>query len=49
MLLKLDGKEIADLRAFSGMLRGLSPGQTVKVALDRGGEAQTLEVTVVER
>jgi hypothetical protein len=49
VLLKLDGKEIADLRAFSGMLRGLSPGQTVKVVLDRGGETRTLEVTVVER
>ena len=31
------------------MLRELTPGQTVKVVLLRGGQEQTLDVTVVER
>jgi S1-C subfamily serine protease len=49
VLLELDGQRIADLKAFSGLLRGLTPGQTVKVSLDRGGRTETLQVTVVER
>ena len=49
VLLKIDGKDVADLQGFSGILRGLTPGQTVKVVLSRGGQEQTLDVTVVER
>ena len=49
VLLKLDGKDVANLQGFSGILRGLTPGQTVKVVLSRGGQEQTLDVTVVER
>ena len=49
MLLKLDGKDVADLHAFSAILRGLSPGQTVKVVLARDGQERQLDVTVVER
>ena len=49
LLLTLDGKEIADVRAFSGMLRALAPGQTVQVTLDRAGKTQAMAVTVVER
>ena len=49
VLLKLDGKDVADLQGFSGLLRELTPGQTVKVVLLRGGQEQTLDVTVVER
>ena len=49
VLLKIDGKDVANLQGFSGLLRGLTPGQTVKVVLSRGGQEQTLDVTVVER
>jgi serine protease Do len=49
VLMKIDGKDVADLPGFSGILRGLTPGQTVKVVLVRGGQEQTLDVTVVER
>ncbi len=49
VLLKVDGKDVANLQGFAGILRGLSPGQTVKVVLSRGGAEQTLDVTVVER
>jgi membrane-associated protease RseP (regulator of RpoE activity) len=49
VLLKVDGKDVADLRGFSNILRGLAPGQTVEVVLSRGGHEQTLEVTVAER
>jgi S1-C subfamily serine protease len=49
VLLNLDGKPLADLRAFSAVLRGLSPGQTVRVLLSRQGQERTLDVTVAER
>jgi Peptidase family M28/PDZ domain/Peptidase family M1 domain len=49
VLLKVDGKDVANLQGFAGILRGLTPGQTVEVILSRGGSDQTLEVTVVER
>jgi len=49
VLLKVDDKDIANLQGFSGILRGLAPGQTVKVVLSRAGQEQGLEVTVVER
>jgi hypothetical protein len=49
VLLKVDGKDVASLQGFSGILRGLAPGQTVKVVLNRAGQEQELEVTVVER
>jgi S1-C subfamily serine protease len=49
VLLKVDGTDVANLQAFAGILRGLSPGQSVKVVLSRGGAEQTLDVTVVER
>jgi aminopeptidase N len=49
VLLRLDDKDIANLQGFSAILRGLAPGQTVKVVLSRGGAEQALEVTVVER
>ena len=49
VLLKIDGKDVPNLQGFSGLLRGLTPGQTVKVVLLRGGQEQTLDVTVVER
>jgi S1-C subfamily serine protease len=49
VLLKIDDKDVANLQGFSTILRGLSPGQAVKVLLTRGGQNQTLDVTVVER
>jgi hypothetical protein len=49
VLLKVDDTDVANLQAFSGILRGLAPGQTVKVVLSRAGQEQTLDVTVVER
>ncbi len=35
--------------AFSAILRGLTPGQTVRVVLSRAGVNEQLDVTVVER
>ncbi len=49
VLLKVGEKDVANLQAFSGILKELSPGQTVKVVLGRGGQQHTLDVTVVER
>jgi aminopeptidase N len=49
VVLKVDDKDVTNLQSFSSILRGLVPGQTVKVVLGRGGQEQTLDVTVVER
>jgi hypothetical protein len=49
VLLRVDGREVADLQGFAAILRGLTPGQTVEAVLSRGGQEQTLDVTVAER
>ena len=49
VILKVDDQDVATLRAFSDILRSLTPGQTVKVVLRRGEAEQELTVTVVER
>ncbi len=49
VLLRLDGKPVADLRAFAGMLRAMRPGQTVRAVVRRAGAEREFEVTVVER
>ncbi|HXK10564.1 MAG TPA: M20/M25/M40 family metallo-hydrolase [Vicinamibacteria bacterium] len=49
IVLKVDGRDVANLQAFAGILRGLAPGQTVTVILSRSGREQSVEVTVVER
>jgi hypothetical protein len=49
VLLKVNGQDVPNLQGFSGILRGLTPGQTVKVVLSRGGQEQTIDVTVAER
>jgi len=49
VILTIDGQNVANLQGFSAILRGLSPGQSVKVVLDRSGQRQSLDVTVVER
>jgi len=49
VMIELDGREVADLRAFSALLKTLQPGQTVKVKVLRGEEEVVADVTVVER
>jgi len=49
VLLEVAGQDVANLQGFSGILKALAPGQTIKVVLVRSGQAQTLDVTVVER
>lgn len=49
VLLKLDGRDIPDLRGYSEMLKALSPGQTVKLRIRRDGAEQEVAATVVER
>jgi S1-C subfamily serine protease len=49
LILKVGGQDVANLRGFSEILRGLTPGETVKVVLVRAGAEQQLDVTVVER
>jgi hypothetical protein len=49
VLLKVNDQDIANLQGFAAILRGLAPGQTIKVVLGRGGRDQTIEVTVAER
>jgi hypothetical protein len=41
--------EIEDLRSFSDVLRGLSPGDAVTVVFERDGERHTVASSVVER
>ena len=49
ILLRIDGKMVANLQGFSDLLRGLAPGQTVAVVIQRAGHEQTVSVTLVER
>ncbi|MGE5127185.1 MAG: PDZ domain-containing protein, partial [Betaproteobacteria bacterium] len=49
VLLKVGGNDVANLQGFSTILRGLAPGQTVKVLLERGGQRRQLDVAVVGR
>jgi S1-C subfamily serine protease len=49
VLLKVAGQDVASLAGFSAILRGLAPGQTVRVVLRRAGSEQQPDVTVVER
>jgi hypothetical protein len=49
VILRIDGKEIANLQEFSNVLRTLAPGQAVTVLLMRGGREVTLTVTLAER
>jgi hypothetical protein len=49
VILRVDGREVANLSAFSAILKELKPGQTVKAVVERAGERLTFEVTVVER
>jgi hypothetical protein len=49
IVVRIDEQEIADLRAFSGVLRTLEPGQTVRAVVRRGDEEIVAEVTVTAR
>lgn len=49
ILIQLDGKDIADLRAFSNFLKTLKPGQAVEAVVDRDGEKVTATVIVKAR
>ena len=48
-LVEFAGVAIEDLRAFSGILKGLNPGDEVSVVFERDGERHEATVTVVER
>ena len=49
ILLRIDGREVNDLRAFSEILKTLEPGQTIAVAYSRDGDEHEAEVTVKAR
>jgi hypothetical protein len=49
VVLKLDGKEVANLRDFSEKLKGRQPGQVVRATLRRDGKEVEVDVTLVER
>ncbi len=49
VILEIDGKPVANLQAFSDLLKALSPGQTIVVRLGRGSETVTLRATVEAR
>ena len=49
VLLKLDRKDVANLRDYSGKLKEMSPGQSVRATVRRDGKELELTVTLVER
>jgi len=49
VIVATDGKPIANLQAFSDLLKTLSTGQTVAVSLIRDGNEQRASVTLVAR
>jgi hypothetical protein len=49
LLVEFAGVPVEDLRSFSDILKGLSPGDEAEVVYVRDGERHTATVTVVER
>ncbi len=49
LIVEFAGTPVEDLRGFSDILKGLSPGDEVDVVFVRDGERRTTAVTVVER
>jgi len=49
LLVEFAGVAVDDLRSFSGILKGLTPGEEVGVVFVRDGERHTATVKVVER
>jgi serine protease Do len=48
VVLKLDGRDVANLRDFSEKLKGAQPGQVVTATLRRDGKELVVAVTLVE-
>jgi len=49
LVVAIDGKEIADLRAYSEALKAHQPGDTISIRLLRDGEEIAVEATLVAR
>ena len=49
LLLAIDDAELADLRAFSDVLKQHAPGDVIRIRLRRGEEELTLDATLVAR
>jgi len=49
VLLRIGDQSVESLSSFSDILKGLQPGQTIRVVLKRAGEEVVLSVTVVAR
>ena len=49
VLVRFAGHDLANLRAYSDVLKGLAPGQAVSVVIERDGQPVTLEATLAER
>ena len=49
VLLRFADHELPNLRSYSDVLKGLEPGQEVRVVVRRGDEELTLEATLAER
>jgi len=49
VLLRLDGRELTDLRGYAELLRTLSPGTRAEIVLTRNGHEERVEVEVGER
>ena len=49
ILLRLDGRTVADLRTYSNILRELEPGQKVSATLLRENEEIAVQVVVEAR
>ncbi|MGA1487754.1 MAG: M20/M25/M40 family metallo-hydrolase [Planctomycetota bacterium] len=48
-LISIDGATIADLRAYSEVLRARAPGDTITIVVERDGARVTVEATLVAR
>ncbi len=49
VLLKVDDQTVADLRAFSNVLKSKKPGDTVTVVYKRGQEEKSVKATLTAR
>jgi uncharacterized iron-regulated protein len=49
VIVKLAGRDVADVQGYMGVLGGLQPGQKTTVVVQRDGATRTLEVTVGRR
>ena len=49
VVLAIDGEEIADLKAYSALLKARKPGDKVKVRVRRGDDVKEIEATLAAR